>query len=76
MSFCRSRNSLAEKTNQDGEEKSVGCTAPDPVEDSVKAKPHSDSEPPVTQSDGISIKLNFHDKIHSVSTYCCKGTFQ
>ena len=63
---------LAEKTNQDGkEEKSSGCSD-QAGEDNVKEKPLNDcalNQPAVTQSDSsISIKLNLHDKIHSVST--------
>ena len=66
------RSVLAEKKNQDGkEEKSSGCSV-QAGEDNVKEKPHNDcalNQPAVTQSDSsISIKLNLHDKIHSVST--------
>ena len=66
--ILRSPNSLAEKKNQDVEELGIGCSLP--AEDTVTAKPHSDSalpqppEPLVTQRDGISIKLNLHDRIH------------
>ena len=72
-------DNVKEKPHNDQSEASILTT--DQTKASILATDQSQAsilnQPTVAQSDSsISIKLNFHDKIHSVSTYCKLDTFE